>query len=289
MEIISSIKPLYANLRRAGISQYLLNDEFETFLTEQNWDQEWYEILEYCTGQNIIQASISDYEESFKVLLTRFYEHDENFESIILNLIYDFAEWNKVQFSLNQIHYNLLDLGLSKKRLVEFQREFRQLRDKKPLVIERESSSNMDSKKVFLVHGHDEETKLRIKDFLTTELRLKPVILSEQTNNSVETIIGKFEKSASECSSAIILFTPDDKVENGFRARQNVILELGYFLGKFSRESKRKIIIIKKGNIEIPSDIHGVIYLEFHRSIEELFFKLSKQYEAWGLKEPNRA
>ena len=198
-------------------------------------------------------------------------------------MISNFAEWNPVQFKINQIHDALKTLGLPKKLLVEYQKEFRQIRDKKPIVIEHGSQSIMDLKKVFLVHGHDEETKLKLKDFLTSELKLRPIILSDQINNSVETIIGKFEKSAAECSSAIILFTPDDKVEDRYRARQNVILELGYFLGKFSHNKNRKIIIVKKGNIEIPSDIHGVIYLEFQQSIEELYFKLSKQYEAWNV------
>ncbi|MAE84142.1 MAG: hypothetical protein CMB80_15470 [Flammeovirgaceae bacterium] len=283
MEVNSSIKPLYASLRRVGISQYLLDEEFETYLIEIDWDEEWSEILSYHAGESLILASVSDYEESFKVLLSWFYERSSDFDGLILDLISNFAEWNPVQFKINQIHDALKTLGLPKKLLVEYQKEFRQIRDKKPIVIEHGSQSIMDLKKVFLVHGHDEETKLKLKDFLTSELKLRPIILSDQINNSVETIIGKFEKSAAECSSAIILFTPDDKVEDRYRARQNVILELGYFLGKFSHNKNRKIIIVKKGNIEIPSDIHGVIYLEFQQSIEELYFKLSKQYEAWNV------
>ena len=86
------------------------------------------------------------------------------------------------------------------------------------------------------------------------------------------------------CSSAIILFTPDDNANGNFRARQNVVLELGYFLGRFADFDKRHITILKKGNIEIPSDISGILYLEYSNNPKEIFLDLKKQYESWGLK-----
>ena len=68
------------------------------------------------------------------------------------------------------------------------------------------------------------------------------------------------------------------------RARQNVILELGYFLGKFQDQPNRRIIIIKTGDIEIPSDISGVLYLEYFKNMKEIFYDLKKQFETWGYK-----
>ena len=143
----------------------------------------------------------------------------------------------------------------------------------------------MNSNKVFVVHGHDDVARLELCRLLKDDLGLEPVVLQENPNSSLETIISKFERLAKECSAAVILFTPDDKTaENNNRTRQNVILELGYFLGKFHAEKERRIIILKKGEIEIPSDILGVLYLEYHKNIKEAFYDLKKQFDHWNYK-----
>ena len=78
------------------------------------------------------------------------------------------------------------------------------------------------------------------------------------------TLIEKFEKSAAKAGFAIILVTPDDvgfpigkEEQKQFRARQNVVLELGYFAGALGR---RKTFVLLKGDVEFPSDIIGVVY-----------------------------
>lgn len=123
-------------------------------------------------------------------------------------------------------------------------------------------SKKSSSKKVFLVHGHDNELKEKTARFLE-KLGLIPIILHEQVNEGL-TIIEKFEKH-SDVHFAIILMTPDDvgnskdKSNNlKYRARQNVILELGYFLGKLGRNN---LCALVKDNIQIPSDYDGVIYI----------------------------
>ena len=95
-------------------------------------------------------------------------------------------------------------------------------------------------------------------------LGLKAIILHEQTNRGM-TIIEKLE-AFSDVGFAVILFTPDDvgravteTVENP-RARQNVVLELGYFMGKLGRG---KVCAIRKGDIEWPSDYGGVVWTSF--------------------------
>lgn len=118
------------------------------------------------------------------------------------------------------------------------------------------------TRKVFVVHGHDEGAKQTVARFLE-KLRLEAVVLSERPNEG-RTIIEKFEKN-SDVGFAIVLLTPDDM---GYpkddhdqirpRARQNVILELGYFVGRLSRS---KVCALYKGTVEMPSDFHGVIYL----------------------------
>lgn len=97
---------------------------------------------------------------------------------------------------------------------------------------------NADNKKVFIVHGHNEEIREKVARTIE-KLRLKPIILSEQANAG-KTVLEKFEAN-SEVGFAIILLTDDDlgksKTEADLhkRARQNVILELGYFFGKLGR------------------------------------------------------
>ena len=119
------------------------------------------------------------------------------------------------------------------------------------------------TKKVFLVHGHDNEAKETVARFIE-RLSLVPVILHEQPNSG-RTVIEKFEVF-SDVGFAVVLLTPDDvgassKNQKSLnpRARQNVILELGYFMGKLSRF---RVCALYKQGIEIPSDYQGVLYIE---------------------------
>ena len=115
---------------------------------------------------------------------------------------------------------------------------------------------------IFIVHGHDELSKAETARFVES-LGLNAIILHEQTNSS-QTILEKFEKHASEAVFAIVLLTPDDVgyPKNSpntakYRARQNVIFELGYFCSALSRE---KICVLYKEGVEIPNDFSGVVY-----------------------------
>jgi predicted nucleotide-binding protein/predicted RNA-binding Zn-ribbon protein involved in translation (DUF1610 family) len=116
---------------------------------------------------------------------------------------------------------------------------------------------------VFLVHGHDEEMKQAVARTLS-KLDLNPIILHEQPNQG-KTIIEKFEKN-SDVQFAIVLLSPDDMSftkttspkDARPRPRQNVVLELGYFVGKLSRE--RVFALKRDGNLELPTDISGVAY-----------------------------
>ena len=120
---------------------------------------------------------------------------------------------------------------------------------------------------VFIIHGRDEGTKETVARFIT-QLLLNPIILHEQPNQG-QTIIEKFERHA-EVAFAIALLTPDDigslaGEEQSLkpRARQNVIFELGYFTGKLDRG---RVCALTKGNIEIPSDYDGVLYIPLDES-----------------------
>lgn len=127
-----------------------------------------------------------------------------------------------------------------------------------------EQSIAKGSRRIFIVHGHDEEMKQTVARFIEG-IRFEAVILHEQASRGA-TIIEKIEANADVCY-AIVLLSPDDvgakaghedKLQP--RARQNVILELGYFIGRLGRSH---VCAIKRGSVETPSDFDGVVYVPF--------------------------
>ena len=136
---------------------------------------------------------------------------------------------------------------------------------------------------VFLVHGHDEGAKHGVARFLE-QLGVTPVILQEQINRGM-TVIEKFEDFAARAGFAVILMTPDDygypvneEQKKQHRPRQNVVLELGYFAAKLGRS---KTFVLTKGDVEMPSDILGLMYEPMDRS-EGWKMKLARELKAAG-------
>lgn len=119
------------------------------------------------------------------------------------------------------------------------------------------------SRKIFIVHGHDNDALQTVARFIS-RIGLEEIILAERPDGS-RTVIEKFEAESGDASFALVLMTPDDAGNavaseiTRLRARQNVLYELGYFAGKLGRG---KVLVLKKGNIEIPSDLAGVLYTE---------------------------
>jgi len=121
--------------------------------------------------------------------------------------------------------------------------------------------------RIFVVHGHDDEMKLAVARTLE-KLDLTPIILHEQPDGN-KTIIEKFEQYSDVCF-AIIILSPDDFAypknidpsKGKYRARQNVIMELGFFLAKLGRE---KVFILCRidDNFEMASDYSGILYTPY--------------------------
>lgn len=113
---------------------------------------------------------------------------------------------------------------------------------------------------IFIVHGHDDKTKSKIARTLE-KLGLNPIILHEQPNSG-QTVIEKFENN-SDVGFAVILLTCDDlgktktDSEDSYRARQNVILEMGYFIGTLGRN---RVFPLYESGVELPSDLSGIVY-----------------------------
>jgi predicted nucleotide-binding protein len=128
-------------------------------------------------------------------------------------------------------------------------------------------------RRAFIVHGHDDLAISELKDYLQNTLKWdQPVVLREQPNRG-RTIIEKFEELSGRIDCVFVLLTPDDNGMNlttddeKRRARQNVIFELGFFYAKMGRKSGR-VIALRKGPIDLPSDIQGIVWIDISRGIK---------------------
>ncbi len=123
-----------------------------------------------------------------------------------------------------------------------------------------------NKRKVFIVHGRDNETKQEVARFIE-KVGLQSIILHEQASAGM-TIIEKIERYSNEADFALVLYTPCDhgrgvhetKIHPKNRARQNVVFEHGYLMAKLGREN---VCALVKGEIETPNDISGVVYVNF--------------------------
>ncbi len=168
------------------------------------------------------------------------------------------------------------DLETTKK---EFERYIGDFEDESQIAYA--AGKRIVNNKVFIVHGHDSELKEKVARRLEQQ-GIEAIILSEQANRG-RTIIEKIE-AYSDVHVAIALFTQDDigvaKEEKGnekYRARQNVVFEAGYFMGYLGREN---VIMITEENLEIPGDLSGMVYT----TKDNWEFEMLKELNAAGMK-----
>lgn len=148
-----------------------------------------------------------------------------------------------------------------------------------------------ETNKVFIVHGRDDAAKANLEAFVR-EIGLEPIVLHRQADGGL-TVIEKFEKH-SDVGYAFILLTPDElaylasessrpeadrAIER--RARPNVIFEWGYFVGKLGRP---RVCCISTGNVDLPSDMHGLVTKRYQSSVEEVGYSIIKDLKAAGYK-----
>lgn len=142
-----------------------------------------------------------------------------------------------------------------------------------------------DPTKVFVSHGHDDKAKIDVKSFLESR-NLEPIILADQPNAG-RTIFEKFEDYG-DVGFAIILLTADDigraatasDADMRQRARQNVIMELGYFMAKLGRG---RVCALLRDGVEIPSNISGIVTIRL-ASDGKWQNELSRELEYAGLR-----
>ena len=140
------------------------------------------------------------------------------------------------------------------------------------------------SNEVFIVHGHDLSMRDTVESFLKG-IGLEPVILANQSNEG-RTLIEKFEQRTLKIDYAVVLLSDQEdvgraKTETALqpRARQNVILELGYFIGKLGRS---RVCVLKKGTVEPPSDIHGFVSIDYEQTSSDWQKRLVVELQAAG-------
>lgn len=144
--------------------------------------------------------------------------------------------------------------------------------------------SGIMSNKVFIVHGHDDAAKQEMARTLE-KAGFEAIILHEQPDKG-RTIIEKIEDYA-DVKYAVILYTEcdlgrdrnDPPASEQYRARQNVVFEHGFFIGKLGRDH---VYAFVKGKIELPGDMDGVIYKPMD-SAGAWKMELAKEMKAVGL------
>jgi predicted nucleotide-binding protein len=142
---------------------------------------------------------------------------------------------------------------------------------------------------IFIVYGHDTPTRDDL-ELLLRRAGLHPVILAnlpaegDTIIEKLESYIGRGGKAAYAC----VLVTPDDEGHKAgepehkkYRARQNVVLELGMVLAKLGR---KRVAILRKRTVEQPSDIDGLLYIPFEERVEEIKLRIFQELEAAGFK-----
>ena len=144
-------------------------------------------------------------------------------------------------------------------------------------------------RRVFVVYGHDIDARDGL-ELLLRRLGMEPIVLANLTAGG-ETIIEKLERflgTTGEIGFACVILTPDDQgyvvghqEDVRYRARQNVVLELGMVLARLGRA---RVAILHKASVELPSDIAGLIYISFTERVEEVGPQPFKELEGAGLR-----
>lgn len=152
------------------------------------------------------------------------------------------------------------------------------------LISDSKSTTNdaIENNKVFIIHGRDDQAKTETARFIE-QLGLEAIILHEQTSSG-KTIIEKIESYSKNIGFALVLYTKCDEgrlvgeEEWRHRARQNVVFEHGYLVGKLSRQ---RVCALVKDGVETPGDINGCVYVD-HDSRGAWRMTVAKELKAAG-------
>lgn len=295
----TEIKPrydiLFSDLKNHLIGDFLVSRDFKIVMSKEGYYETW-QLIKKEVETNRTYFSVgydhdrTDSLESLAIVLNAA-ENNPNFEEMASFIITSFIESMKVNENFLDVIEAMNVANFNSQRIAKVRAAFDQhqklkLPDRENNKSVRENPSSLtkqEGNRVFIVHGHNEELKEKVARTVE-RLKLSPIILHEQSNEG-KTIIEKFEKH-SNVSFAIVLLTYDDfgntksEKEGNKRARQNVVLELGYFLAKIGRQN---VMPLYEEGVELPSDISGVLYTLIDES-ENWKLRLVKELKSAGFK-----
>lgn len=290
-EILPKYEVLFSDLRNHFIGSYLASRDFKLFMSEIGHFDQWKNLYEKVKANRSYFALGMDHEsgdaaDTFGIYLNVIQENQE-IEDLVAKIIEHFIlssnekrDYSDVVQSMEISGFKKENITIVKQAIKKHEgKEFPEIKNAQEKA--KKVSKNLNGNYVFIVHGHNEEIKHNVARTLTS-LKLNPIILHEQSNEGL-TIIEKFEKY-SEVEFAVILLTFDDygtvksEEKKNKRARQNVILELGYFLAKLGRS---KVLPLYEDGVELPTDISGVLYTKIDES-ENWKFRLVKELKTAG-------
>jgi predicted nucleotide-binding protein len=194
------------------------------------------------------------------------------------------GEGDELYAKIGELYYELRDKEKGMKEGSLETNMYNYERQGEVQIIEAAGMNSSNDGDIFIVHGHDEATLNSVSGYIHRSnygLNLKePIVLSRMPNEG-RTIIEKIEHYAKNVGLVFILLTPDDKYGDGERARQNVIFELGYFLGRLDRLTGR-VLLLYKGNLDIPSNISGICYINIDNGVEAAHIQITTELKALG-------
>jgi len=250
------------------LSRVLHSESLEPFTKElcKEIDLDAWLKAGYDTQGSMLGSATLDWPEDEKrelglviLLIDRFAEKDSHYAFDFAHIFYTTSS-NSIATTLQHMASQLF---------VPFARDFAAWvrampAPEPPLAARSRERTATPSNKVFIVHGHDQAPKEAVARYLT-RLGFEPIILHEQPSRG-RTIIEKIEVH-SDVAFAVVLLTADDyggvrgsETQPRPRARQNVLIELGYFVGLLGRAH---VCALKAGEVEVPSDFDGVIYVTY--------------------------
>jgi hypothetical protein len=121
--------------------------------------------------------------------------------------------------------------------------------------------------RVFLSHGRSNEW-FKVQSYLERDLDLKTLELAQEANQG-RTVLQKLNEESRKCKFAVIVMTGDDIAGDQVRARENVMHEIGFFQGRYGLEN---IVLLHEEGVNIPSNIHGLVYIPFPKNTVEASF-----------------
>jgi predicted nucleotide-binding protein len=141
-------------------------------------------------------------------------------------------------------------------------------------------------REVFIVHGRNHTIRDKVDLYLTKDLGLTTVVMQAGAMRGL-TLPEKFEQAAKRAAFAVFLLTADDTMSIDGRvfrrARQNVVLEIGYFWGLLGRQGNVAFLVEDHPDMELPSDIVGIGLIPITSDLGETKLRLRQELEVAGI------